>query len=116
MKILEKDPNADISVTEAEIYLTTDEEGKASYDQLKFNESYVLIEYKAPLNYELSDIVKRFTPSAENPSFDYTFENTYHDSITIHKINEFGLPLEGVTFALHWAGEDGQVQTDDDEK
>lgn len=116
LKILEKDPNADISVTEAEIYLTTDEEGKASYDQLKFNESYVLIEYKAPLNYELSDIVKRFTPSAENPSFDYTFENTYHDSITIHKINEFGLPLEGVTFALHWAGEDGQVQTDDDEK
>lgn len=116
LKILEKDPNADISVTEAEIYLTTDEEGKASYDQLKFNESYVLIEYKAPLNYELSDRVERFTPSAENPSFDYTFENTYHDSITIHKINEFGLPLEGVTFALHWAGEDGQVQTDDDEK
>lgn len=26
------------------------------------------------------------------------------------------MPLEGVTFALHWAGEDGQVQTDDDEK
>ena len=108
-------PDANISITEPVVYLRTDKNGKASYDRLRFNENYVLIEYKAPMNCDISDRVERFTPSVQNPTFNYTFENVSHESIIIHKKDENGKPMEGVTFALYSVGADGKEQTDDDQ-
>lgn len=98
------------------LYLKTDANGEAKVDNLKLNETYILIEDKAPDGYNKDLTIKEeFTIKKEQLAFSYTFKNQKYPSVLIKKVNEQGYPLEGVVFGVYSFGEDGVAQTADDQ-
>ena len=97
------------------IYLTTDEEGEAFCGNLRLDETYVLIERKAPPGYGLNEEFKKiFTPTVEKTEFEFTCTNERIGEIMIRKVDENGEPLQVAVFALYSSGPDGLKQTADD--
>ena len=99
------------------VYMTTDKDGNASADNLKLEESYVLIEHKAPQGYQTdSSILERFTPDKDVQAFTFSFTKTAISQILVKKINDEGYPLEGVLFGIFSYGPDHTAGTADDEQ
>ncbi|WP_072524411.1 SpaA isopeptide-forming pilin-related protein [Clostridium sp. Marseille-P3244] len=98
------------------IYIESDETGIASTSELKLDENYVLVEYRAPGGYEADEShVERFTPTLEEQTFEFTYVNHKKSEIVIYKVDEAGEPQQGVTFGLYKLGDDGRAETADDE-
>lgn len=81
--------------------LTTDENGKASYDGLKMG-SYYLVETKAPQGYKADSAKIPFTLTREKATAQLNIVNSkVYGSITITKTGENNVSVDGIRFSLY---------------
>ncbi len=97
------------------IYPETNAEGYASCENLRLDETYVVVEHMAPAGYALNeDFEEEFTPTAEKKEFEFTCVDNRIGEILIRKVDEDLEPLTVAIFHLYSSGPDGKAETEDD--